>query len=855
MPAHVAERIEYELGVIQTMGFSAYFLVVWDLVRYAREAGIRVGPGRGSAAGSCVAYCLHIVDIDPIRYDLLFERFLNPGRKQMPDIDMDFDSRYRGDLIRYAAERYGDDHVAQIITFSTIKARAAVRDAARVLGYPYLVGDKIAKLMPPLIMGRDTPLAACLDPQPKHEDGYKMAAELRELYAADPDAKRVVDVARGLEGLRRQDGIHAAAVVITREPLTEYLPIQRKPQDGGDLASAPVVTQYEMHGVEDLGLLKMDFLGLRNLDVLEITLDLVEAHVGDATRHRQRAARRREDVRDAPAGRHDRRLPAGGRSGALAAAIAGPDHVRGHRGARRALPAGPDGPELAQRVREPQERAEAGHVPTPRPRGDPRAHVRADDLPGAADARRAAARRLHAGGGRQPPEGNREEGSTAHRERTLEVRRGVRRRRATTGRSAQEIFDTIEPFADYSFNKSHSVGYGYLAYQTAYLKANHPVEYLAALLTSVKSNKDQTAVFLNECRQRDIPVMVPDVNESEQDFTVRDTPEGKKAIRYGLSAVRNVGEGVVAHVVRARQEGGPFTDFYDFCDRVDPQALNKRTVESLAKAGAFDSLGHTRKGIVDIHEQTIERALGRRRERDAGIMNLFADRRRRRAPTPSSRSGSRSGPRSTAKAQRLAFEKEMLGLYVSDHPLLGVVHALRRLVDGPLSDLREKQEGDICRVGGIVTGLARKYTRKGDLMATFTLEDLGAAVEVMVFPRVMADHGHALADDAIVCVRGRVDLRDDQAKVVAAEITAPELSIDDGDAPIRIQVRVGALSDAKVVALKDLLLRHPGNCPVFSHLLGPDKTTVIRLGDEFRVEPRNALYAELRELFGPDCLA
>ncbi|MET0628423.1 MAG: DNA polymerase III subunit alpha, partial [Acidimicrobiia bacterium] len=273
--AEVLERVEFELGVIKTMGFSAYFLIVADLIRYARSRGIRVGPGRGSAAGSCVAYCLKIVDIDPIRYDLLFERFLNPGRKEMPDIDMDFDSRYRGEMIKYAAERYGDDHVAQIVTFSTIKARAAVRDSARVLGYPYVVGDKIAKLMPPLVMGRDTPLRACLEQVEGYEDGYKMASELRTLYETDPDAARVLDVARGLEGLRRQDGIHAAAVVITREPLTEYLPIQRKP-DGGKVEDAPVVTQYEMHGVSDLGLLKMDFLGLRNLDVLEITLELIE---------------------------------------------------------------------------------------------------------------------------------------------------------------------------------------------------------------------------------------------------------------------------------------------------------------------------------------------------------------------------------------------------------------------------------------------------------------------------------------------------------------------------------------------------------------------------------------------------
>ncbi|MGH9180191.1 MAG: DNA polymerase III subunit alpha, partial [Acidimicrobiales bacterium] len=281
VPAEVSQRLENELAVIETMGFAAYFLVVWDLIRYAREQRIRVGPGRGSAAGCCVAYCLRIVDMDPIRYGLIFERFLNAGRKSMPDIDMDFDERYRGEVIRYAAERYGADHVAQVVTFSTIKARAAVRDAARVLGYPYSLGDKVAKAMPPLVLGRDTPLHACLDATPGFEDGFKMAAELRQMYESEPDAAKVIDVARGLEGLRRQDGIHAAAVVICDLPLTEYLPIQRKPEPGAPAADAPIVTQYEWHGVEELGLLKMDFLGLRNLSVIERALDLVELSGGE----------------------------------------------------------------------------------------------------------------------------------------------------------------------------------------------------------------------------------------------------------------------------------------------------------------------------------------------------------------------------------------------------------------------------------------------------------------------------------------------------------------------------------------------------------------------------------------------
>ena len=369
LPDAVVERLAYELQVIGDMGFSSYFLIVGDLIAHARDGGIRVGPGRGSAAGCAVAYCLRITDLDPIKYDLLFERFLNPSRMSMPDIDMDFDSRYRDEMIRYAAERYGRDHVAQIVTFSQIKARAAVRDAARVLGYPYVVGDKIAKAMPPLIMGRDTPLAACLELNPKFEDGYKMAAEIREMYAIDPDAQKVVDVAKGLEGLRRQDGIHAAAVVITKDPLTEYLPIQRKPEVGAKPEDAPVVTQYEMHGVEELGLLKMDFLGLRNLDVITDALELI-VHIAGIDVDIDNV-----DLDDTPTYELLCRGDTIGvfqlESSPMRALMRSmqPDLVRRRRRARRAVSPGPDGGEHAQRLRRPQERPQGrSRTSTPTPR-------------------------------------------------------------------------------------------------------------------------------------------------------------------------------------------------------------------------------------------------------------------------------------------------------------------------------------------------------------------------------------------------------------------------------------------------------------------------------------------------------
>ena len=844
--AHVLERIEYELDVIRDMGFSAYFLVVWDLVRYAREQGWRVGPGRGSAAGSCVAYCLRIVDIDPIRYDLLFERFLNPGRKQMPDIDMDFDSRIRGEMIKYAAQRYGADRVAQIITFSTIKARAAVRDAARVLDYPFAIGDKIAKLMPPLIMGRDTPLRACFEEDPKYVDGYKMAAELRELYAVDPDAQRVIDVAKGLEGLRRQDGIHAAAVVITREPLTEYLPIQRKPEPGGSLDDAPVVTQYEMHGVEDLGLLKMDFLGLRNLDVMEVTRDLIEARTGE-----------RPNIDDIPLDdpktfdllRKGDTIGVfqleGGPMRALIRSLA-PSTFEDVAALVALYRPGP----MAANMHTDYADRKNGRQPVTYD------HPDLEEILGPTfglmiyqEQLMRVSQRL---AGYSLAEADNLRKATGKKNRELIAKERAKfvagcEREGYGEAFGNEMFDIIEPFADYSFNKSHSVGYGFVAYQTAYLKANHPREYLAALLTSVKGDKDKSAVYLNECRQMQIPVLVPDLNSSVMDFSV----DGD-AIRFGLSAVRNVGEGVVAHILAAREEGGPFVDFFDFCDRVDPQALNKRTIESLIKAGAFDSLGHPRQGLGLIAEQVIDQAITRRKERDAGIMSLFGDSvaegdgagEFNRVPIPDTEYG---------KGQRLAFEKEMLGLYVSDHPLMGAGSALRRYTDATLSELKEMREGDLRTVGGVVTALNRKYTKRGDLMATLVLEDLASAVEVFVFPKTMAQYGPLLEDDAIVCIKGRLDLREDQPKLIAMEIVRPELVLDGGP-PVRIKVRPHQLDDHKATRLAEVLREHPGESPVYLHLDQGERTTVYRFGGEYLVDARNGLFAELRVLLGADCI-
>ncbi|MGI8794196.1 MAG: DNA polymerase III subunit alpha [Acidimicrobiales bacterium] len=844
LPDEVVDRLDYELRVIAEMGFSSYFLVVWDLIRYARDHNIRVGPGRGSAAGCCVAYCLRITELDPIRYDLLFERFLNPGRREMPDIDMDFDSRYRGEMIKYASDRYGWDHVAQIVTFSTIKARAAVRDAARVLGYPYAVGDKVAKAMPPLVMGRDTPLWACFEKHDKFADGYKAASELREMYALDPDVTKVVDVAKGLEGLRRQDGIHAAAVVITRDPLTEYLPIQRKPGPGGSIDDAPIVTQYEMHGVEELGLLKMDFLGLRNLDVIEMALDVISEARGT-----------RPDIDDIALDDDATfELLRRGDSIGVFQLEGGPMRAL----MRQLAPTSFDDVAALVALYRPGPMAANMHTDyAERKNGrKPITYLHPDleeilgDTQGLMIYQESVMRvaQKFAGYTLEEADNLRKACGKKIRELIAKERKKFVEGCETTGYGRDigtALFDIIEPFADYAFGKSHSYGYGLIAYQTAYLKAHYPVEYLAALLTSVKSDKDATAKYLSECRTIGVPVLVPDINLASSDFTVTDG-----AIPFGLSAIRNVGEGLVSHILADRVENGPFVDFYDFCQRVDPQVLNKRTVESLIKAGAFDSLEHPRKGLCLVFEQIIDRTVARRREEEQGVMSLFGELEsidpaeggfsETRVPIPDEEFD---------KLPRLAFEKEMLGLYVSDHPLMGAESALRKLADCSIDEMREGNEGEVRVVGGVITSLSRKYTKKGDLMATFTLEDLDASIDAWVFPRTMLEFGSLLTDDAVVCVKARIDKREEPPKLVVMEVRPVELNLDTGP-PVHIALPLSTLTDTGVDELKRLLLEHPGDSHVFLHV----GEKVLRLSDEFSVNAGNGLLAEVRVLLGPQAI-
>jgi DNA polymerase-3 subunit alpha len=834
----VWDRVEHELKIIEEMGFPAYFLIVWDLIRHARENGIRVGPGRGSAAGSIVSYCLHITDLDPLAYGLIFERFLNPGRRQMPDIDMDFDERYRAEMIRYAAQKYGADRVAQIVTFSTIKGKQALRDAARVLGHPYGVGDRVAKAMPPSILGREATLEQVLTPPGPEADStakdwYANGQGLRDLYEADPAIRETVDAARGLEGLRRQDSIHAAAVVIAPEPLINIVPIQQKGE------GAEVVTQYEMYGVESLGLLKMDFLGLRNLSIIERCLELVEESTG-----------RKVDIDAVPLDdvKTFELLQSGNTVGvfqlegnAMRSLIRSlkPDSFNDVIALVALYRPGPMGANMhtlyADRKNGRAPIEELHPALTEKLADTYQIMVYQEQVMSVAQ-EMAGYSMIDADNLRRAMGKKIKSVMLAEEEKFVAgcVAQGH------TEKVGREIFGLIEHFSGYGFNRSHSAGYGLVAYQTAYLKAHYPAEYLAALLTATKRDKERTAVYLNECRQMGIKVLVPDVNESASDFTVRD---GR--IRFGLSAVRNVGEGVVEKIVEGRVDG-PYESFQDFVDRVDVSALNKRTVESLIKAGAFDGTGDPRKGLTVVFEQVLDATLERRRNEDMGQFSLFA------GDTEAS-SNSRIDIPDLAWPQKLqlAFEKEMLGLYVSDHPLLAVGPSLAAATSHALSQLEELSDRANVTVGGLVASITRRWTRNGDPMIFFQLEDLAGAVEVVAFPRTVNEYGHAVVEDAVVVVSGYLDHRGDEVKVMAREIK--ELDVRD-DATVRLRAPAATLTPELVSRLKSILSNHPGSAPVYLNMTSEQGMKVLKLSDAHRVEPRSALFAELKELLGPSAI-
>ena len=845
VPQSHLDQAAYELSVVQQMGFPGYFLVVADLVRYAKQEGIRVGPGRGSAAGAIVAWALGITELDPIKFGLLFERFLNPERVSMPDIDMDFDERRRGDMIRYATEKYGEERVAQIVTYSTIKAKAALKDAARVLGMPFQVGERLTKAMPPAVMGKDIPLSGMFDPQ---HDRYKEAGDFRTIYETDPDAKKVVDTARGLEGLRRQWGVHAAGVILSAEPLIDVIPIMRRDQDGA------IITQLDMGACESLGLLKMDFLGLRNLTVLDDAL----AHI---------RANRDEDIvlekleLDDPAtyellSRGDTlgvfQLDGGPMrsllrsmqptsfddiSAVLALYRPGPMGANAHNDyadyKNNRKPMKPIHPELTQPLAEILD--ETYGVIVYQEQVQAIAQKVAGYSLGQADLLRRAM-------GKKKKEILDKE--------YVPFSKGMKEHGYSES-AIQTLWDILVPFSDYAFNKAHTAGYGLVSYWTAYLKANYGPEYMAALLSSVKDDKDKLAIYLHECRRMGIQVLPPDVNESLADFA----PVGND-IRFGLTAVRNVGSNVVDSIIAARKSKGAYTSFTDFLAKVDAVVCNKRTIESLIKAGAFDSLGHPRRALVNVHAEAVDSVLDTKRAEAIGQFDLFGgfgdD-----TETDSGGITINIGVEEWDKAVQLAAEREMLGLYVSDHPLFGVEHILQSGTDCSIAEVFEDHFVDqqVVTLGGLVTGMQRKVTKQGSAWAIATVEDLEGGIDVMLFPQTYQLVGPMLNEDTVVFVKGRVDKSQEGApRLVAMEVTLPDLSTPN-TGPLVIQLPVARCVPQVIDQLKDVLHAHPGTTEVRLKLLNGSRATLMRIDDTLRVAPSTALYGDLKALLGPGCLA
>ena len=840
VPEGHTRQADYEVDVIVKMGFPGYFLVTADLCRHAKASGIRVGPGRGSAAGSLVAYALSITDLDPIKHKLLFERFLNPERISMPDIDLDFDERRRGDMIRYATEKYGEERVSQIITYGTIKAKQAVKDSARVLGYPFATGDKITKAMPPAVMGKDVPLSGIFDPTHKR---YAEAGEFRALYDSDPDAKAVVDTALGLEGLKRQWGVHAAGVILCREPLLDVIPIQRREQDGA------IITQFDMGACETLGLLKMDFLGLRNLTVLDDCLKHIQANRGEVVVLEDLDEMESDPKTYELLSRGDTlgvfQLDGGpmrsllrsmqpDRFESISAVLAlyrpGPMGVNAHNDyADRKTgrkPVVPIHPELGEALEDIlgdtyglivyQEQVMAI------------AQKLAGYTLGNADLLRRAM-------GKKKREILDKE--------YVPFRDGMKAN-GYSDAAIKTLWDTLVPFADYAFNRAHTAGYGLVSFWTAYLKANYPAEYMAALLTSVRDDKDKSAMYLAECRRMGIKVLPPDVNDSDADFTPRGTD-----IRFGLAAIRNVGANVVASVVAAREAKGRFADFADYLRKVDAIACNKKTVESLVKAGAFDSLGHTRKGLQAVHADAVDLCMSTKRREAEGQFDLFGG----TGAVEDDVFDVRIPLGEWDKSLLLAHEREMLGLYVSDHPLLGVEHVIAAAVDCTVSALSEKEDGAKVLIGGILSSVVRKVTKKGDAWALVTLEDLEGAIEVMFFPASYQGAAVQLVEDAVVLVRGRLDRREDVPKVIASEVIVPDLSTGPRG-PVLVAVPTQRVTPPVVERLKEVLSAHPGTTEVHLQLVSSAGTKTVRLDDRLRVTADGSLYADLKALLGPGCL-
>ncbi len=841
--AAVQERADFETEVITAKGYAGYYLVVADFVRWAKEHGIRVGPGRGSGAGSMAAYALRITDLDPLVHGLFFERFLNPERETKPDFDIDFDERRRGEVIRYVTEKYGEDKVAQIVTYGTIKAKQALKDAARVLGKPFSVGERLTKAFPEPLQGRDMSLGTAFD---KTNERYGEAQDFRTLIETDAEAKETLDLAIGLENLKRQWGVHAAGVIMSNEPLMDTIPIMRREQDGA------IITQFDYPTCEALGLVKMDFLGLRNLTLLDDALENIVMNDkppvvledlpledtatfemlgrgdtlgvfqldGMAMRGllRQMRPDSFEDI-----------------SAVLALYRPGPMGVNSHTNyalrKNKQQRINPIHPELEEPLREvlgPTYGLIVYQEQVLRV-----AQIVAGYSLGRADLLRKAMGKKN----------------KVVLDKEFEPFSAGMRERGYSESAINALWEVLVPFADYAFNKAHTAAYGVLSFWTAYLKAHHPTEFMASLLTSVGADKDRTAIYLTECRRMGITVLPPDVNVSRPMYTAVGGD-----IRFGLTAVRNVGAGVVDDIIRTREEKGAFTSFSDFLEKVPASVCNKRTIDSLVKAGAFDSIAVSRRALCAIHEQAIDAVVPVKKQEATGQFDLFEQ-------TPG------AGPGVSVivplidewdRKTRLDFEREMLGLYVSDHPLKGLEHVLKGEASHQVSRANPAHgisEGDQVTFAGLITNVDRRIARSGNAYGIVTLEDLTGEVEISFFGKVYDQYSGDLTGDAVLTIKTRTREKGDGGlQFSAIEVKVPNIAPED-TTPIFITLPANRVSPGLVDQVKDILRSHPGVVEVRMVLTGREKPVVMRLDNEFRVTRSSALYGDLKASLGPSCLS
>lgn len=842
IPAEVRARADFEADVIVQMGFPGYFLVVADFINWAKENGIRVGPGRGSGAGSMAAYAMRITDLDPLQHGLLFERFLNPDRVSMPDFDIDFDDRRRGEVIQYVTQKYGDERVAQIVTYGTIKAKQALKDAGRVLGFPFSMGERLTKAMPPAVMGKDMPLEGMFD---KDHPRFKEASEFRALIETDAEAKTVFDTAVGLENLKRQWGVHAAGVIMSSEPLIDIIPIMKREQDG------QIVTQFDYPACESLGLIKMDFLGLRNLTIIDDALDNIAANRGeklvleelaldDAASYELLARGDTLGVFQLDGGpmRSLLRLMKPDNFEDISAVLAlyrpGPMGVNSHtnyalrkNGLQEIEPIHPEleapladvlGTTYGLIVYQEQVMAAAQKL--------------AGFSLGQADILRRAMGKK----------------KKSELDKQQEDFFGGMTVNGYSPAAQNALWKVLESFADYAFNKAHTAAYGLIAYWTAYLKAHFPAEYMAALLTSVGDAKDKLAVYLNECRRMGIKVLPPDVGESIRYFAAVG-----EDIRFGLGAVRNVGANVVDSIVVARQDAA-FESFHDFLTKVPVHVANKRTVESLIKAGAFDSLGSTRRALMEIHEDATEAAVEVKRKAATGAIGFdfdsLYDETEEALPVKVP-----DRPEWTKK-DKLAFEREMLGLYVSDHPLAGLEIALAKHASISIHDLlasEDLNDGEQVTVAGLVTSVQHRVAKSsGNPYGLITVEDFNGEVTVMFMGKTYTEFQSMLKADSILVVRGRISRRDDGLNLHAVSAFTPDLGAMDESGPLVLVMPERRASQATIEELLQTLQRHGGDTEVTVKLHAGSVAKVFEVPHPVRVTAD--LYGELKGLLGPQCL-